>query len=257
MFDRNNSLLPATATDLAKALDILEERLFDLPVQMITKDPQWADPGLLDHLAWEHSVDVWDPTWPESIKRDVIAISAEVHRFKGTPYAIKAALSVFDVDTDLLEWWEPEGITDGLQPGSFRVTAYVDRSLYGANESSVSTAMVHALSSVVQRAAPVSRKLIFRLAERFNLSTTAKPGLRHRMLHKDVFSPQPRTQQLTSDFELKAGLRHRVSFSQMLTPQPRRHRACSNLTLKSGLRSQLRHQSTHNVIPREGAAYVR
>lgn len=171
MFDVKDTLLPPTATPLAKALDILEERLFRLPVQMILKDHATVDVALLDHLAWEESVDVWDFDWPDEVKRNVIAASAEVHRFKGTPYAIKLALAAFDVDTELLEWFEPEGIQDGLEPGSFRITAYAGRSLYGDSENTLNSRMVAAMNSVLQRVAPVSRKLVFRLGEKFQTAT--------------------------------------------------------------------------------------
>lgn len=154
MFDRSQSLLPNTATGLARALDILEERLFALPVEMISKDPMSVSESLLDHLAWENSVDVWDIDWPEDIKRDVIAISAEVHRFKGTPFAIKRALEAFDVRTDLLEWWQDE---PGTQSGTFKVTAYAGRALYSDEEVFINAKMVRAIVTVVERVAPVSR----------------------------------------------------------------------------------------------------
>lgn len=154
MFDVKDTLLPPTATPLAKALDILEERLFSLPVQMIVKDPATADVGMLDHLAWEYSVDVWDLDWPEDVKRDVIAIAAEVHRHKGTPFAIKRALEAFDVRTELLEWFDDP---DGNGPGTFKVTAYVGRSLSGTQDIFINEAMVRAMIAVVERTAPVSR----------------------------------------------------------------------------------------------------
>lgn len=157
MFDVKDTLLPPTATPLAKALDILEERLFSLPVQMISKDPATVDVGLLDHLAWEHSVDVWDLDWPEDIKRSVIAVSAEVHRFKGTPYAIRTALAAFDVNIELLEWFEPEGIADGLEAGSFRVTAYFRQSLFPGESVVVSERAIAAIRHVLERVTPVSR----------------------------------------------------------------------------------------------------
>lgn len=157
MFDIQDHLLPETATPLAKAMDILEERLFALPVQMITKDPWTVDVALLDHLAWEQSVDVWDMDWPEDIKRNVIAIAAEVHRFKGSPFAIKRALEAFDVRTELLEWFDDP---DSEGPGTFKVTAYAGRALYSDEEVFINEKMVHAIRSVVQRAAPVSRGFI-------------------------------------------------------------------------------------------------
>ena len=212
MFDANDTLLPATATPLAKALDILEDRLFNLPVTMISKDPATVQTGWLDHLAWENSVDTWDSDWPEDIKRRVIAVSAEVHRFKGTPYAIRTALAAFDVDTELLEWFEPEGVADGLEAGSFQVTAYAGRSLYGPNQNAIDQRMLHAMNSVVQRVAPVSRKLLFRLGERFDGKAYLRTGVRSAYLNQMDIDPDPRPEAAVSKSILRTGQRsQRVS----------------------------------------------
>jgi phage tail P2-like protein len=162
MFDVEDSFLPKTATPLAKAMDVLEERLFALPVQMISKDPETVDAGLLDHLAWEESVDVWDETWTPEVKRNVIAVAAEVHRYKGTPFAIQKALQAFDVRMELLEWWQeaPTG-----QPGTFTVTVFNGASLSGSGDVVVNIALMRALISVVERAAPVSRGFYLRVQE--------------------------------------------------------------------------------------------
>lgn len=247
VFDRNDSLLPPTATELAKALDILEERLFDLPVPMITKDPQLVDPGLLDHLAWEHSVDVWDPVWPDSIKRDVIAVSAEVHRYKGTPYAIRTALSAFDVDTDLLEWWEPVGTAAGLEAGSFRVTAYAGRSLYGDNENSINTAMLHALNAVMQRVAPVSRKLIFRLGERFDSEGYLRSGVCAAHLHRAEIDPGPRPHVIDGGPSLRTGLRAACVFALTHEPRPRPTAARTTSFIRQALRQCTVSSEVHDI----------
>ena len=153
-FDPARSMLPQSASNLVKALDILEERLLTLPVEMISKDPMRVDVGWLDHLAWEHSVDAWDSNWTEEIKRNVIAVSAEVHRYKGTPHAIITALRAFGVEAELIEWWEPVG--SGV-PGTFRARAFVTDPLDGGQELEVTAAIVSAMKSVLNSVSPVSR----------------------------------------------------------------------------------------------------
>lgn len=153
MSDRG-TLLPPTSTDLAKVLDVLEERLFSLPVQMITKDPMTVDVSLLDHLAWELSVDAWDTNWSEEIKRQVIAVSAEVHRHKGTPFAIRKAMSAFGVSIELVEWFEERGT--GV-PGTFIARAYVTNPLDGVSDLIVTDPIVSAMQSVLRGVSPVSR----------------------------------------------------------------------------------------------------
>ncbi|WP_116131188.1 phage tail protein I [Tropicimonas sp. IMCC34043] len=147
-------MLPQTATGLAKAMDLLEERLLALPVEMVTKDP-WAVPAsLLDFLAWENSVDMWDDGWPEDVKRNVIAVSAEVHRYKGPPHAVKTAMSVFGVEVELVEWWQEGG--SGV-PATYRVLAVAGSPTTGEAELEVNGPVVRAMRQVLASAAPVSR----------------------------------------------------------------------------------------------------
>lgn len=154
MFDRARTMLPKTATDLAMALDILEERLFALPVAMISKDPMQVPEALLDHLAWEHSVDVWDVEWPVDIKRNLVALAELIHRYKGTPYAIKLALNALNMRTDLLEWWQD---TEAPAPGTFKVTAYAGQALHTDDEVFINQRLVGVIIAVIERVAPVSR----------------------------------------------------------------------------------------------------
>lgn len=221
MFDVSNTQLPPTATSLAQAMDILEERLFGLPVQMITKDPWIVDVALLDHLAWEHSVDVWDLQWPDDVKRRVIAASSEVHRFKGTPFAIKTALAAFDVHTELLEWWEAVGVNSGMESGSFRVTAYAGRALYGDTENAIDNRMLFAMNAVVQRVAPVSRKLIFRLGERFRTDGFLRTGVRSVCLNRAEVDPGPRPARVRAEVYARAGQRALQISEYTHEPRPR------------------------------------
>lgn len=221
MSDLEKTLLPQTATPLAKALDILEDRLFALPVGMITKDPFEVDAALLDHLAWEHSVDVWDVDWPEITKRNVIAASAEVHRFKGTPHAIRAALGAFGVDADILEWWQPGGIAAGFEAGSFRVTAFVMTPLYGENENILNTRMLDAMTAVVHRAAPVSRKLLLRLGERFRTDAFMRTAAAITTVHREEIDPGPRPAMSDVAAHARSGVRLSQATSGTLDPAPR------------------------------------
>lgn len=248
--DVKHSLLPATATPLAKALDLLEERLFGLPAEMIAKDPQVVDVGWLDHLAWEHSVDVWDPLWPEDVKRRVIAFSEEVHRYKGTPYAIRKALAAFDVDTELLEWFEPEGVEYGLDRGCFRVTAYAGASLYGDTENTLDTRMIHAMNSVVQRVAPVSRGLTFRLGERFETSGYLRSHGRAAHLHRDSHDPQMRPAPSAVVQPIRTGCQVQRIWRDTQDPTGRPTPAPFDMHLRTGLHLRVVSRETHQVTRR-------
>jgi phage tail P2-like protein len=80
-------------------------------------NPWTCPPVLLSWLAWALSVDEWDSAWPDEIKRQTIADSLELHRHKGTPWAVKRALEMTGFpSTKLQEWYEYGG-----SPGYFQV----------------------------------------------------------------------------------------------------------------------------------------
>ena len=245
------SILPPNASPLAEALDLLEARLHSLPVSMITKDPATVPVSLLDHLAWEQSVDVWDLEWPEEIKRTVVAMSAELHRYKGTPHAIHLALLPFEVAVEMIEWWQPEGVAQGLERGSFQVTAYAGRSIYPGIRTSVSNEMLEAMTAVVKRAAPVSRKMIFRLGERFRSKVELHGGVRVIQRHDAEIIPRPRPTELQVVQKIRTGQRiRRVSeLTHQVEPRPMVSRL--GLTLKTMARIQRISAETHHVQRRQ------
>lgn len=90
----SSHLLPSNATAEERALslavlcgeDLLPERLRTL------WDPLSCPLSLLPWLAWGLHVDEWDESWPEAVKRQVVASSMEVHRRKGTIWATRRVL---------------------------------------------------------------------------------------------------------------------------------------------------------------------
>jgi phage tail P2-like protein len=88
-----NSLLSPGTTALERDFEASVARIGDVPVPLTQLwDPASCPLALLPWLAWALSVDEWDSAWPESVKRQVVARSAEMHRKKGTPWAVRAAL---------------------------------------------------------------------------------------------------------------------------------------------------------------------
>ncbi len=119
MSEARKTFLPPTAPDFAVAMDQVEERLFGLPVDLITKDPWKVDAEWLDPLAWEWSVDDWDSAWPEDKKRAVIFAAKEVHRYKGTRYGVIAALEALGYGrARITEGWELPRLGPGPATGS-------------------------------------------------------------------------------------------------------------------------------------------
>lgn len=90
-------LLPGNATPLERAFSGATGRLAAIPYP-IREAFRWdtCPAPLLPWLAWEMSVDLWDEDWPEQRKRSIIRESFELHRRKGTLYAIERYCSYAD-----------------------------------------------------------------------------------------------------------------------------------------------------------------
>ncbi|ODN41163.1 phage tail protein I [Piscirickettsia litoralis] len=117
-----SKLTTPNATAIQIALDAAAEKVcvndFDFSVLY---HPYSCPLKFLPWLAQFVKVDYWDESWPEQRKRDVVANSLIVHRFKGTPYSIKTALTSVGIKANLLEWWKLET----PKPFNFEVQAYV------------------------------------------------------------------------------------------------------------------------------------
>ena len=88
-----SDLLPPNRTPLEQALDRTTARLGDVPVPIKDLWSPWRCPvALLPWLAWALSVDEWDSAWPEERKREAIAASIELHRYKGSVWSVREAL---------------------------------------------------------------------------------------------------------------------------------------------------------------------
>jgi len=117
--DLARSILPPRSSALTHALLAAElARIATVdPAVVATIWNPWTCPKvLLPYLAMGVSVDVWSADWPEEQQRRVIAASPMVHRLKGTRGAVERALAAFDLETQIVEWWE-----DGSRRGTFRV----------------------------------------------------------------------------------------------------------------------------------------
>lgn len=90
------TLLAPNATPWMRALEATSAPAWPLPVGLIADfDDPWACPAhLLDDLAFETSVDLWDETWSEAKKRSVIARSPQLHRLKGTLAGLRAYVGI-------------------------------------------------------------------------------------------------------------------------------------------------------------------
>lgn len=99
------SLLPSNATPMERALAQVIGRISDVPVPVADLwSPADCPAPLLPWLAWALSVDEWSPEWSEAQRREAIAASVEIHRHKGSMWAVRRALDVMGYgDCDITE----------------------------------------------------------------------------------------------------------------------------------------------------------
>lgn len=151
---RRANLLPDDITPRERAHADVDARLdeIDIGLPARAKSPADAPEAYLKYQAWERSVDVYDPAWPEAVRRDVIAAAPIVHRYKGTRYAVAAALAALRVDATITEWWQE---SPRAAPYTFRVTAYARARLY---EGPILDArLIRAVYGAILAAKPESR----------------------------------------------------------------------------------------------------
>lgn len=112
----SNHILPPNATKLERALAAAASMQHTPEVIKTLADSQRCPVEFLPWLAWAMSVDEWQDDWPEARKRAAVRSAVELHRKKGTPWAVLRALAVhgFD-DCEIIEYanflqdWQASG----------------------------------------------------------------------------------------------------------------------------------------------------
>jgi len=112
------TLLPPNSSLLERNLAEVGKDIFDLPSIRAIKDIDHVPSQFLPFIAYQKSVDYWDDNWQDSLKREVIKISKQQHKIKGTAAAIKHALEPFGYEVRLIEWFKA---TPNLKPGTFNL----------------------------------------------------------------------------------------------------------------------------------------
>lgn len=101
------SLLPPNANSQELAMEAATARIADVPVPL--RDLWNADTCpeyLLPWLAWALSLDAWDSSWPEAVKREQIRMALEIQRRKGTLSAVRSVVESFGGSLAVREWWD-------------------------------------------------------------------------------------------------------------------------------------------------------
>ena len=109
------SLLPLNRSALERAIEVAADE--DLKVSLrLLYNPDSCPAHLLYHLAWAWSVDRWEDSWNDEIKRSVIRAAFFVHAHKGTLGALRRVVEPFGYLIEVQEWWQA---TPPAQAGTF------------------------------------------------------------------------------------------------------------------------------------------
>lgn len=171
------SLLPLNSTPLERAVEAASAE--DLKVNLRTLyNPDTCPAHLLYQLAWAWSVDRWDDTWPESIKRSVIRSSFYIHAHKGTIGALRRVVEPFGYLIEVIEWFNtvPEGV-----PGTFALKV-------GVSDEGISEDTYKQLTALIDDARPVSRHMT---GLAISLETTGSISLAVSIYDGDVIDIYP------------------------------------------------------------------
>lgn len=147
----SSHLLPLGSTPLEKrAAEILKSAVENPIIIAELINPDRCPAHLLPYLAWAFSVDKWDESWSEEVKRIAIKQSYFVHKHKGTIAAVKRVIEPIGYLVELKEWFQmqPQG-----KAGTFSLTVEVPES--GLNEQTYNE-----LVRLVNDVKPVSRHLV-------------------------------------------------------------------------------------------------
>ncbi|MDM5233389.1 phage tail protein I [Lysinibacillus pakistanensis] len=106
----DNLLVDEKVKNLATALQASLDKMLEWTDKInYTMNLENLDDAVLDHLLWEKHI-----TWAEGLalattrqqKINLIRSAIDLHRTKGTPYAIEKVLEAVGLKGEVLEWWQ-------------------------------------------------------------------------------------------------------------------------------------------------------
>ena len=122
-------LLPPNASPLEVALE--QAMAHDGDEREVVIDTLWrprvCPVEVLPFLAWGLGVKRWDPDWPETTRRQVVANAIEAHRRRGTLGAVRRALADIGAAADVEE-------RPGGDPFRMRVSIFNSATLLGRHD---------------------------------------------------------------------------------------------------------------------------
>ena len=107
----DNLASDANIQAICKSLDVpLQEVAKNISMCLILPNIDTLPENIIDLLAWQYHVDFYDYSLPIDKKRQLVKTSFEVHRHKGTLYAVKTVVLEIISDAKVSEWIEYGGM---------------------------------------------------------------------------------------------------------------------------------------------------
>jgi phage tail P2-like protein len=107
-------LTPPSIRELQHLVDTFDASFEELKKHIIKvliypRIDEIEDEGLLDILAWQLHIEGYEQAQTIQEKRNLIKNAIELHRYKGTPYAIKKVFQALGLNAELREWFDYNG----------------------------------------------------------------------------------------------------------------------------------------------------
>lgn len=194
------SLLPLNSTPLERAVEAASTEHLQIALRTLY-NPDTCPAHLLYQLAWAWSVDRWDETWSEVVKRSVIRSAFYIHAHKGTIGALRRVVEPFGYLIEVVEWFQtlPEGV-----PGTFALKV-------GVSEEGISEETYRELSALIDDARPVSRHMT---GLAISLETVGAVYLGAALYdgdELDIYPPAPRDIEVTGSIG-RGGREHTIDY---------------------------------------------
>ncbi len=100
------------------------KQIVDEFIPLYTRMDQINDSEILDLLAWQFHIEGYELAQSVKEKRALIKSAIELHRYKGTKYAIKKVLEALGLEGQVKEWFEYNG-----KPYHFKVDIFAKNKL--------------------------------------------------------------------------------------------------------------------------------
>lgn len=107
-------LTPPSIRELQHLVDTFDTSFEELKNRIINvliypRIDEIEDESILDLLAWQFHIEGYEQAQTIQEKRNLIKKAIELHRYKGTPYAIKRVFQALNLEAEISEWFDYNG----------------------------------------------------------------------------------------------------------------------------------------------------